>query len=79
MPRERPAGSFCFLRLGVKENCVDPNVPSEKELQTLLKICEIWEKLGKDYRQTLQAWQPVNPDRLVWKQRMLNGLDMIGK
>ena len=58
---------------------MDPNVPSEKELQTLLKICEIWEKLGKDYRQTLQAWQPVNPDRLVWKQRMINGLDMIGK
>ena len=55
------------------------NVPSEKELQTLMKICEIWAKLGRNYRQTLESWEPVSPERLFWKKRMLTGLDMIGK
>lgn len=58
---------------------MDPEVPSEKELQTLIKICEIWEKLGKDYRQILESWDPISPERHIWKRRMLNGLDLIGK
>lgn len=58
---------------------MDHQVPSEKELQTLIKICEIWEKLGKNYRQTLESWDPISPERHIWKQRMLNGLGLIGK
>lgn len=58
---------------------MDPSEPSEKELQTLRRICEVWEKLGKDYRQILEKWDPVTAERFVWKQRMLIGLDLIGK
>jgi hypothetical protein len=54
-------------------------MPSEKELQTLIRICEIWEKLGKNYREMLESWDPISPERHIWKQRLLNGLDLIGK
>jgi hypothetical protein len=58
---------------------VSSEAPSERELETLKKICDVWEKLGKSYRDILEAWNPRGPDQLTWKQRMLRGLDLLGK
>jgi hypothetical protein len=76
---ERPLWASSVFWTWNEESSVNSSEPSEKELQTLRRICEVWETLGKDYRQILEKWDPVTPERFVWKQRMLNGLDLIGK
>jgi len=63
----------------LRSDCVSSGAPSEQELATLKKICDVWEKLGKSYRDILEAWYPRGPEQLSWKQRMLRGLDMLGK